>query len=104
MWNLIIRQQFQGGGPSLPNQHNMTTQYKLSVFGFINKKHLDKEADRLPVVPMRQEKCQPEHFTLTDKESGAVIFPAVAPHGMQAAKKKWIYFIFIFRVQKDKSY
>lgn len=96
MWNLITGQQLKGGGTSLPNQHTATTQNKLLALGFANKKRFDKEADQLPVVPMSQEKCQPEHFTLADKESGAVIFSAVSPHGTQAAKKRWIYFYFYF--------
>lgn len=95
MWNLIIRQHLEGGGPPLPNQHAIT-QYKLSVVGFTNKRHFHKEADQLPVVPMSREKCQPEHFTLADKESGAVIFAAVVPPRDAGSKEELDLFYFYF--------
>lgn len=95
MWNLIIRQHLEGGGPPLPNQHAIT-QYKLSVVGFTNKRHFHKEADQLPVVPMSREKCQPEHFTLADKESGAVISAAVVPPRDAGSKEEVDLFYFYF--------
>lgn len=100
MWNLIIRQHLEGGGPPLPNQHAIT-QCKLSVVGFTNKRHFHKEADQLPVVPMSREKCQPEHFTLADKQSGAVIFAAVVPPRDAGSKKEVdLFFILFSRFKK----
>lgn len=45
---------------------------------------------------MSREKCQPEHFTLADKESGAVISAAVVPPRDAGSKEEVDLFYFYF--------
>lgn len=78
---------FRGRWSSALSNQRAATQCTHSAVGFTNKKHLDKGAEQLPVVTMSHEKCQPEHFTLTDKESGAVCFLLPPPTGCRRQRR-----------------